>query len=129
LLLMVNQARLDKLVELFTQHELAEDKGDLLANLILKASLNFSVSAQYFGFIYLLSHGVVKVFLVAMLLRKKLWAYPLTEAFLVLFIVYQVYRFTYSHSMWLVALTIFDIAIIFLTWLEYERIKEILLER
>lgn len=129
LLLMVNQARLDKLVELFTQHELAEDKSDFLANLILKASQDFSVGSQYFAFIYLLSHGVVKVFLVAMLLRKKLWAYPLTEAFLVLFIVYQVYRFTYSHSMWLVALTIFDIAIIFLTWLEYERIKEFLLER
>lgn len=129
LLIFVNRARLDRIVEFLTQHELSEDKNDIIANLILRASHDFSVSSQYFGFIYLLSHGVVKVFLVAMLLRKKLWSYPLTEAFLILFIVYQVYRYTYSHSVWMIALTIFDIVIIFLTWLEYTRIKDILAER
>jgi uncharacterized membrane protein len=36
----------------------------------------FSVGTQNFDVFYLLSHGIVKLFLVAALLKNKLWAYP-----------------------------------------------------
>jgi uncharacterized membrane protein len=126
LLMIVSPARLSKVVLFLTQHELSEDPKDILANFLLKARKGFSVNFQSFGIFYLLSHGVVKLFLVSMLLKKKLWAYPLTMVFLLLFIGYQIYRYTYSRSLWLVILTIFDIALIILTWMEYKRIKKVI---
>ncbi len=123
LLLFSTPEGINKVVILLTQHELAEDPEDVIANILLKASRDFSVRSLYFGFLYLLLHGAAKIFLVAMLWQRKHWAYPLTEIFLIFFIVYQAYRYTYSHSLWLIVLTIFDFTVIFLTWIEYLREK------
>lgn len=70
---------------------------------------------------YLLSHGAVKVVLVIALLMNKLWAYPLMITVLATFIVYQVYRFSYSHSVSMILLTVFDVVVISLTWIEYQQ--------
>ncbi len=67
----------------------------------------------------MLSHGVVKIVLVTALLRNKLWAYPWMIAFLIAFIAYQVYRMTFAPSVGLVALTIFDAFVAWLTYREY----------
>jgi uncharacterized membrane protein len=50
---------------------------------------------------------------------NKLWAYPLTIGVFGAFAMYQVFRFTHTHSWALVILTIFDVLIILLTWNEY----------
>lgn len=42
---------------------------------------------------------------------------------LILFIAYQVYRYTLTQSIFLILLTIFDIIMIGLTYLEYKRIN------
>ena len=73
-----------------------------------------------FASLYLLSHGLVKVVLVICLWLNKLWAYPLTIAVFAAFMVYQIYRFTYTHSLALIILTLFDGLLIFLTWKEYQ---------
>jgi uncharacterized membrane protein len=64
-------------------------------------------------------HGVVKIVLVAALLRDKIWAYPWMIAFLIVFIVYQIYRLTFAFSIGLVALTVFDLVVVWLTYREY----------
>ena len=46
-----------------------------------------------FAAIYLLSHGVIKVVLVASLFRELLWAYPAAIVVFTLFIVYQLYPY------------------------------------
>jgi uncharacterized membrane protein len=74
-----------------------------------------------FGAIYLLAHGLVKVILVAALLKNQLWAYPWTIGFLGVFIVYQLYRLSLKPSVGLTALTIFDAVIVWLTWREYRK--------
>jgi uncharacterized membrane protein len=124
LLLLINPTRLNKIVLLLTQHELSEDPNDIFMNLLLRSSHKFSISSQYFGVFYLLSHGIVKLILVCLLLKKRLWAYPLTIAFLILFIIYQIYRYSKIHSSWLIVLTIFDVVMIYLTWVEYQRIQK-----
>jgi uncharacterized membrane protein len=73
--------------------ELIEDPNDFVAIHLLSIAQNFTVGTQHFYAFYLLSHGVVKVFLVIGLLRNKLWAYPVSLVVLGLFIVYQLYRF------------------------------------
>jgi uncharacterized membrane protein len=74
-----------------------------------------------FGAVYLLAHGLVKVILVAALLKNQLWAYPWTITFLGVFIVYQLYRLSLKPSVGLTVLTIFDAGIAWLTWREYRK--------
>ena len=74
-----------------------------------------------FGAVYLLAHGLVKVVLVAALLKNQLWAYPWTIAFLGVFIVYQLYRLSLKASVGLAVLTVFDAVIAWLTWREYRK--------
>src|SRR5215831_17639224 len=107
-----------RVVALLTQDELAEDPRDLIANYLLNAANHLSVSGQHFMAFYLLSHGVTKIFLVGALLKDKLWAYPLAVIVFGTFIVYQLYRFTFTRSLRLIALSVFDLAVIWLIWLE-----------
>ena len=74
-----------------------------------------------FGALYLLAHGLVKVILVAALLKNQLWAYPWTILFLGVFILYQVYRLSFQPSVGLAALTVFDAVIAWLTYREYRK--------
>ena len=83
-----------------------------------------SVGAQQFAAFYLLSHGVVKTWLIVGLLREKLWYYPVAIVVFVGFVVYQVFRFQVTHSSWLLVLTVVDIVVIWLTWHEYRYLRQ-----
>jgi uncharacterized membrane protein len=119
LLLVVSPTTIDQLARALTQHELSEDPHDFLATHLLHAAGSLSGSSLRFGAAYLLLHGVVKVLLVTALLRDKIWAYPWMIAFLIVFIVYQVYRMTFAFSIGLLGLTIFDVVVVWLTYREY----------
>ena len=121
LLLVVSPTAIDQLSRALTQHELSEDPHDFLATHLLHAAGSLTGSSLEFGAAYLLLHGGVKIVLVAALLRDKIWAYPWMIAFLVVFIVYQVYRMTFAFSLGLLALTIFDLVVVWLTYREYGR--------
>jgi len=71
--------------------------------------------------VYLLLHGLIKIVLVAALLRNKVWAYPWMIAFLLIFIGYQLYRIVLEPTFGLSALTIFDAFIVWLTWREWRK--------
>ena len=62
------------LVNTLAQEELIEDPHDFIATHLLSLAQKYTVSTQHFYAFYLLSHGVVKAFLVIGLLRNKLWA-------------------------------------------------------
>jgi uncharacterized membrane protein len=111
------------LVNTWTQDELIEDPKDLVASHLLGWVQHLSVATQHFYAFYLLSHGVVKVLLVAGLLRGKLWSYPASLVAMVLFIAYQLYRFSYTHSPGLIALTVFDLVMIWLIWHEWRVVR------
>lgn len=111
-------------VNRLTQEELIEDPQDFIASHLVSMASNFSVSTQHFYAFYLLSHGLVKIALVAGLLRNKLWAYPASLVILSLFIAYQVYRFSYTHSVGLVVLTAFDLIVMVLIWHEYHLVQK-----
>lgn len=123
LLLYLNPSRMSGLAILLTRHELSEDPRDLVANALLRFSHSFSISSQYFGVFYLLSHGIIKFFLILLLWRKKLWAYPLTIASFILFAAYQIYRYSFSRSVSMLLLTAFDLVMIVLTFIEYKRMR------
>jgi uncharacterized membrane protein len=124
LLLFINPSFINNFVKLIFQHELLQDPRDFIGNLIINLSSSLSVKIQFFGAIYLLSHGIIKMVLIIGLWKKKLWTYFAAEIVFAMFIIYQVYRYTFTHSIFLILLTLLDIIIIFLTWLEYKQLRE-----
>lgn len=120
----VSQQFLLSLILAVTREELTEDPTDIVVRYLLHTAHNFSLSTQYFTSIYLLSHGVIKAFLIVGLLRERLWYYPVAIVVFVSFIVYQLYRFNHTHSIWLLLITLLDIVVIWLTWHEYRYLQK-----
>jgi len=121
LLLAVTPATINRLVARLTQHELSEDPNDFIARHLLGYAHGLTGSAVTFAAVYLLVHGIVKIVLVAALLRNQVWAHPWMIGFLHIFIGYQLYRLALAPTFWLTALTIFDAVIVWLTWREWRR--------
>ena len=119
MLLLIRPATLNHLTIVLTQHELVEDPHDLIATALRQAASQLSASAQLFGSIYLIVHGLIKVGVVAGVLRGLRWAYPVAIGFLGLFVAYQIYRLSYHYSPGLLLLTLFDMLMIVLIWREY----------
>jgi uncharacterized membrane protein len=124
LVFFISQKLLDSFVLFLAAPELAGDSTDWVVNYVSNAVQHFSEGTKYFASIYLVIHGLIKIFLVANLLQKRLWAYPLSLWFLGAFIVYQCYRFTHTHSIWLVLLTVMDLVVVILIWREYRWCKQ-----
>jgi uncharacterized membrane protein len=104
--------------------ELETDPHDLIANFLIQSAQKFSVSTQLFTSIYLLGHGIIKAVLIAGLLRGKFGYYPAAIVVFVLFVVYQMYTYSFTHSIWLLLITVLDIVVIWLTWHEYRYMRE-----
>ena len=104
---------------------LTEDPRDFVANYLLHAAQGLSASSQHFTAFYLFSHGVVKFWLIIGLWQKKL-GYPAAIAVFGLFILYQLYRYSFTHSLLLLLITALDVAVIGLTCLEYQHLRRIL---
>lgn len=104
--------------------EVTEDPNDLLGNYIIKMTHDFSSGTQIFASIYLLSHGIINIFLAIFLLKGKLWAYPTAIASFGAFILYQTYRFFHTHSLFLLFLIIIDIFLVSVIFMEYKKHKK-----
>ncbi len=123
LLLAISPRQISRWVGLLTAHELTQDPHDFVARHLVHAAAHLSVGTQTFASVYLLTHGVVKVALVWALLRRKLWAYPVAIGIFAAFGAYQLYRYSLTHSMAMIALTVLDAFVIALTWVEWRRLR------
>lgn len=110
-------------VNLMTRDELVEDPRDFIATHLLDAAQHLTGATQSSYAWYLVSHGVIKLVLVAGLLRERLIAYPLSLVALGGFILYQLYRYSYTHSIGLILLTLFDLVVIALVWHEWRLLR------
>lgn len=119
-LFFVSQQLISQVVSFITQSELSEDPQDFVAHFLFQSAQYLTLDTQNFAAFYLLSHGILKGFLVVNLLKERLWAFPLSIAVFSLFIVYQLFRYSFTHSIWLLLLTALDIVVIWLTWREYQ---------
>lgn len=122
-LLTINPLMILRATLSLTQDGIAEDPRDFVAGYLRRAAAHLSLSGEHFMAVYLLAHGAIKLILIAGLLREKLPVYPVSMVVFVGFIAYQVYRFSFTHSLGLIALSIFDLAIICLIYLEYRFLR------
>ncbi|MFS8136815.1 MAG: DUF2127 domain-containing protein [Thermomonas sp.] len=123
-LLLLKQATLTNFMLRLTTPELTEDPHDWLSNLLRTSAHDWGTGTHWFASLYLIVHGLIKVLLVAGLLRRKMWSYPLSMWVLGAFIVYQLYRYSSTHSIWLILLTALDVVVIVLIHHEYRIRKQ-----
>ncbi len=75
---------------------------------------------------YFLSHAFVKLLVVICLIKGWVWAYPLSIAVFLGFMVFQTYEFFHNHALMYMLLNIMDVFLILLTlneWRHAVRIK------
>lgn len=123
LLYVVSTATIASWVNVLTQDELIEDPNDFIAGHLSRMASQFSVASEHFYAFYLLSHGLIKLLLVVGLLRGKLWSYPASLVALSAFMAYQLYRYSYTHSVGLLVLTVFDAIVMVLIWHEWRVVR------
>lgn len=121
LLLFVGPSTIRRIVLILTHGELSEDPHDFIAVHLLHAAHGLTAATVVFAAAYLLAHGLVKIVLVTAVLQNRMWAYPWMIAFLLVFIAYQIYRIVLDPTVGLVALTVFDAVIVWLTQREYHK--------
>ena len=112
-----------KLVNVITFRELTENPVDSFSQYLLNLTHSFLGGTKQFIAFYLLSHGIINLILVIGLFKKKMWSYFASIIMLTIFALYQMYRYIYHPSIWMIILTIFDLVTIWLIWREYKRIK------
>jgi len=105
------------------RQEILEDPHDFIANYLINSANNFVNGSQLFAVLYLLVHGFVNIILIIALLKNKVWAYHSALTGFSVFIVYQVFRYFHTQSATLLLLTVFDIFVVLVIFLEYNKNK------
>jgi uncharacterized membrane protein len=123
-LYLVSTATIVNAITRWSYDEILEQRHDWIATRLLRFSSHFSVAEHNFFAFYLLSHGIIKGVLVAGLLREKLWAYPASIVVFGLFIAYQLYRYSWTHDVGLIVLSVFDVFVIALAFHEYRLLRK-----
>ncbi|MEN0085553.1 MAG: DUF2127 domain-containing protein [Leifsonia sp.] len=124
-LLFVTPGQVQRAAERVTARELAEDPHDLVANLVVHGAAHLHGRSVWFVAAYLLLHGLVKLAIVVALLVGTRRIYPWAMAALGAFLVFQLYELIVRPSVAVAVLTVLDAVIIWLTWREWRRGREL----
>jgi uncharacterized membrane protein len=109
--------------EVVTRDLLGDPAGTLSTHLQTAAHNFADGSSRTFAIGYLLLHAVIKLGLVAALLRKIMPLYPVAAVVLGAFVVYEVYRAVNTHSIALPIFAAIDVVIIILVIREYQQLR------
>ena len=83
----------------------------------------FGAGSALFVAFYLLSRGLIKCALIGALLKNILWAYPASLIALGLLLIYQAYEIFTHGSVFVIAISLFDIVVMYLIWREWNIVK------
>ena len=123
LLWLVPASNISKWVAGLARLELVEDPNDPMAQFVLRLATSTPITNENFYLIYLLIHGVLNLGLVLALVAGFKWAYPLSIAALVGFVLYQGYKITLGAGVVMIILSTIDIIVIWLIWREWQTLK------
>ena len=123
LYLVAHESIINFLGEFITDERL-QDPQDWVASTAMMLAQGFSLETQHFYAFYLFTHGLLKLAVVVGLLREKLWAYPACFFVFGAFIAYQLYRYSFTHDVGLILLSILDAFVIVLAWHEYRLLRK-----
>lgn len=105
-------------------HEIIEDPNDLFVKIASPLIAHLSVNSTTFAAAYLLFWGIVDdIFLSLNILKGRLWAFPVALTLIALFVPYEIFRFSHTHSLALVFFIAVDIVIFLIINKEYQKVK------
>ena len=116
----VSGTTLLRILESATSGELADDPNDFLANFILNHA-HITAHGKDFAALYLFVSGIINIIITTGLLLHRKQMFPTAKIILGLFVLYQIYHFTHSHSLFLLGLIVYDCVVIALIYFEYRR--------
>lgn len=111
------------LLATYAESELRENANSFIASHLLSLSHQAAAISGTFIAIYLLSRGLIKVLLIWAMLKNQLWAYPSSLVVLGLFVIYQLYEVVATGSLAIIALSVFDLVVMYFIWREYQVLK------
>ena len=122
-LLLISGDLVNRLIADVLARDLLGRPDGSLARHFVSGTAEFASGDRTFAIVYLALHGVVKLLLVAALLRKWVPMYPVAVVVLGLFVIYEVYRAVTTGSVLLPFLAALDVAIIVLVIREYRLLR------
>ncbi|WP_242622933.1 DUF2127 domain-containing protein [Pseudonocardia sediminis] len=122
-LLLISGDLVNRLVTDVLARDLLGPPDGSLARHFVSGTAEFASGNRTFAIVYLALHGVVKLLLVAALLRRWVPMYPVAVVVLGLFVVYEVYRAFTTGSVLLPFLAALDVAIIVIVIREYRALR------
>ena len=125
--LVISPATISNFVIAVSQNALTDDPGDYIALHAITLAHDFSITPQLFVAFYFLSRGIIKLILAVALLRGILWAYPAAIITLLGFMIYQCYQLFVGYSFVILAITLFDVIVLWLIWHEWNLVRKHLL--
>jgi uncharacterized membrane protein len=122
-LLLVPAAAVHQLVADVLARDLLGSPDGFLARHLVSGTAEFTSGNRTFVVLYLALHGVVKLALVAALVRRWLPAYPVAVLVLAVFVAYELYRAVNTGSVVLPFLAALDVFVIVMVLREYRVLK------
>lgn len=104
-------------------HEVTEDPTDALFQFVYILLQDHSFTVTYFVALYLIFWGIIDVVLSVCLLKRKLWAFPVSIGLIGLFVFYSIYRFFHTHSLVLLGVICIDMLVLYVIHREYRLLK------
>jgi len=123
-LLFVRTAQVNQAARLFAAHALDHDRDDFLFQFLANYFAHLAGGTIRFAAIYLIIDSSIKLVLIYQILHKRYWAYLALIGVLSALSLYQIYRIANTHSPLLIALTLLDVLVIYLSAKEYLRHRE-----
>lgn len=128
-ILFTSQATFLEVFLRLSRGELIKEPNDRFIAWVTFWLQHISSDTKTFAAIYILLHGIINIYLAIQLYREKIWAYKLAIGFILVFMFYQIYRITLTHSLVLMLITIWDVVFIGVIWHEYKRKSHLLLNK
>ena len=106
----------------YISEEFAEDPNNMISSWMMNFAAHIRPDTQHFIIIYIAIHGMINLGLATALFGKNHKAYFASMIVLILFIVYQIHRLTFTYSVILFIFIILDILTVFLIHYEYKKL-------
>lgn len=123
-LLFIPSQKLVYLGDLVVASGLVGSSGGSLAIRVGDAAAMLSTIGTLFIGIYLLSRGGVKLALIVAMLKNIVWAYPWSLGVLGVFVAYQIVELFKTHSLAILAITLFDFVVMYFIWKEWGVVRK-----
>jgi uncharacterized membrane protein len=115
----LSTATINAVIFAITGDELIEQPRDAIWNLFFHNFNGLTHDFQIVLAFLFIGHGILKLLLVAGMKAGRIWIYPVAAAVFAGFIGYQVYHITFSFSIILILMTLYDAAFTALIIHEY----------